>query len=250
MITTRTPAGNRFPPIDLQPHATPMPNQTDKTLAQLRSELLATFSAADWESYNHLVGWLRNKDVASHALKVGDVAPDFLLPDADGRLHSSEQLRRDGPLVLSFFRGSWCPFCAAELCALQAAKDDFESVGATLAVVTPETRDFPRQLKQRLGLDLKVLSDVDYGVAVSYGVLFRVPDETIAHYSGLGFDFGARHGSPIWMLPIPATYVIDVHGRIRSAFIEPDFTIREDPEQILATLRQVAATPSPDGPTI
>ena len=88
-----------------------MPNQTDKTLAQIRTELLTTFSAADWESYNHLVGWLRDTDVASHALKVGDVAPDFLLPDADGRLHSSEQLRRNGPLVLSFFRGG----CSAGL---------------------------------------------------------------------------------------------------------------------------------------
>ena len=81
------------------------------------------------------MGWLRDTDAC--ALKVGDTAPDFLLPDADGRLHSSEQLRRNGPLVVSFFRGGWCPFCTAELCALQAAKDEFESVGATLAVVTP-----------------------------------------------------------------------------------------------------------------
>jgi peroxiredoxin len=180
--------------------------------------------------------------VASHALKVGDTAPDFLLPDPDGRLHSSEQLRRDGPLVLSFFRGCWCRFCSAELCALQAAKDEFETLGAPLAVVTPETGDFPRQIKQSLGLDLKVLSDVDYGLAVSYGVLFRVPDETKAHCSRLGFNFGARHGSPVWMLPIPATYAIDVESRIRSAFVEPDFTIREEPEQILASLRQVAST--------
>ena len=108
--------------------------------------------------------------------------------------------------------------------------------------MTPETRDFPRQLKRSLGLDLKVLSDVDYGVAMSYGVLFRVPYETKAHYSGLGFDLGARHGSPVWMLPIPATYVIDAEGRIRSAFVEPDFTRREDPAQILASLRQAAST--------
>ena len=97
----------------------------------------------------------------------------------------------------------------------------------------PRSRDtrFPRQLKRSLGLDLKVLSDIDYGVGVSYGVLFRVPDETKAHYSGLGlgFDLGARHRAPDWMLPIPATYVIDTEGRIRSAFVEPDFTIREEP---------------------
>ncbi|WP_246252695.1 hypothetical protein [Allomesorhizobium camelthorni] len=99
-------------------------------------------------------------------------------------------------------------------------------------------------------MDLKVLADVDYGVAVSYGVLFRVPDETKAHYSALGFDFGARHGSPVWMLPIPATCVIDVEGRIRSAFVEPDFTIREEPEQILASLRQAGSTSELEGSAI
>jgi len=242
MITRTTSPADCLQPIDLQPEAASMPNRTDKTFAEVRSELLATFSDADWRSYNHLVQWLRESDVVSRALTVGDIAPDFLLPDAEGRLHSSEQLRGKGPLVLSFFRGGWCPFCTAELCALQSAKDEFESLGATLAVVTPETKHFPRQLKRSLGLDLMVLSDVDHGVAVSYGVLFRVPDETKAHYSGLGFDFGARHGSRDWMLPIPATYVIDTAGRIRSAFVEPDFTIREEPSRILATLRQAAST--------
>jgi hypothetical protein len=98
MTTIRTPVANPLTVIDPQPDALPMPNLTDKTLAQIRTELLTTFSPADWESYNHLVGWLRDTDVASHAFKVGDPAPDFLLPDAVGRLHSSEQLRRNGPL--------------------------------------------------------------------------------------------------------------------------------------------------------
>jgi peroxiredoxin len=220
-----------------------MPYETGKTLDQIRTELLASFSAADAASYRHLVEWLRDSGVASHALKVGDAAPDFLLPDAHGRLHSSEQLRRKGPMVVSFFRGGWCPFCTAELRALQAARREFEALGASLAVLTPETGDFPRRLKRDLGLDLKVLSDVDYGVAVSYGVLFRVPEETKAHYAGMGFDFGARHGSPVWMLPIPATYVIDSVGCVRSAFVEPDFTIRQEPEAIVEALRVVARCP-------
>ena len=88
-----------------------MPNQTDKALAQIRTELLTTFSAADRESYSHLVGWLRDTDVASHALKVGDTRARLPPAGADGRLHSSEQLRRNGPLVLSFFRGG----CSADL---------------------------------------------------------------------------------------------------------------------------------------
>ena len=134
MTTTRTPAANRFQPIDPQPDdAQPMPNQTDKTLTQIRTELLTTFSAANWASYSRLVGWLRDTDV-SHALKVGDTAPDFLLPDVGGRLHSSEQLRRNGPLVLSFFRGGWSPLCTAELCAIQTAKDEFDFPTSTTAL--------------------------------------------------------------------------------------------------------------------
>jgi hypothetical protein len=104
MTTTRTPVANRFQPIDPQPDAVPKPNQTDKTIAEIRTELLTTFSAANWVSYTRLVGWLRDTDVESHALKLGDTAPDFLLADADGRLHCSEKLRRNGPLVLSFLR--------------------------------------------------------------------------------------------------------------------------------------------------
>lgn len=206
----------------------------------MRAEILSAFRPADWESYNHLVGWLRDTGVASRALKAGDIAPDFLLPDAEGRLHSSEQMRRAGPLVLSFVRGGWCPFCTAELCALQAAKDEFARLNASLIILTPETRDFPRQLKSSIGLDLIVLSDVDYGVSVSYGVLFRVPEAAKAHYSGQGFDFAVRHGSSVWMLPIPATYVIDQDGRIRSAFLEPDFTIRQEPAQIIEAVRALA----------
>lgn len=85
MTTTRTPVANRFQPIDPQPDALPMPNQTDKD-TRPDSHRLLTFSAADWVSYSHLVGWLRDADVASHALKVGDTAPGFLLPEWPGLL--------------------------------------------------------------------------------------------------------------------------------------------------------------------
>ncbi|QLL64153.1 AhpC/TSA family protein (plasmid) [Sinorhizobium mexicanum] len=218
-----------------------MSDHLTRSLNQVRNELLAGLSDADRESYLFLVDWLRRTDVASHALQVGDTAPDFLLPDAHGRLHSSEHLRGEGPLVVSFYRGGWCPFCNAELRALQALKAEFDSLKANLVVLSPETRDLPRQLQRQLNLDLTMLADVDHGVAISYGVLFRVPDETKAHYAGQGYDFAHRHGSTEWMLPIPATFVIDQDGVVRGAFVEPDFTIRQEPSDILAELRQLPA---------
>ncbi|NLS07590.1 AhpC/TSA family protein [Rhizobium sp. P32RR-XVIII] len=208
---------------------------------KLRGDLLAAFGPADWEAYDFLVKRIREHDFASRALKVGDTAPDFLLPDADGRLVSSEQLRREGPLVISFFRGGWCQYCTAELCGLQAAKQEFEDLKANLLVLSPDTGDFPREMKRSFGLDLQVLADVDHGVAMSYGVLFSVPEETRAYYSSLKIDLGKRHGSSMWMLPLPATYVVDRNGQIQSAFIEPDFTIRQEPTEILAAVRRLAS---------
>jgi peroxiredoxin len=223
-----------------------MSDHLAKTLDQVRQELLAEFSDADRDSYVYLVDWLRKTDVASHALQVGDTAPDFLLPDENGRLHSSKDLRGGGPLVVSFYRGGWCPFCKAELRALQAIKMDLDRLQAKVVVLSPDTRDLPRQLRRELSLDLTMLADVDHGVATAYGIVFRVPEETKAHYAGLGYDFGHRHGSTEWLLPIPATYVIDQDGVIRGAFVEPDFTIRQEPTDILARVRQTGPSRAGD----
>jgi len=107
-------------------------------------------------------------------------------------------------------------------------------------VLSPETRDLPRLLKRQLNLDLTMLADVDHGVATSYVALFCIPDETKVHYTGLGYDFGHRHESTKWMLPIPATCVIDQDRVVRGASVEPDFTIRQEPSHILATVRKLA----------
>jgi peroxiredoxin len=205
---------------------------------RVRSEIFAEFNDEDWSSYRQLVGWLREIGAADGALKVGERAPDFLLPDADGNLVSSVRLREKGPVVLSFYQGGWCPFCTAELRALQEAKSEFEAAGANLAVVSPDTRHFPRQLRKEYGFDLTILGDVDYGVAMAYGVLFAVPEGLLQHYARRGVDIGGRHGSPVTMLPIPATYVIDRRGTIISAFVEPDYALRQDPEEILNALKE------------
>ena len=207
---------------------------------QSRSEVLAGFDQDDWSSSRQLVGWLREIGAADGALKVGEPAPDFLLPDADGNLVSSARLREKGPLVLSFFQGGWCPFCTAELRALQVAEAKFGAAGASLVVISPDTQHFPRQLRKENGLDLTILGDVDYGVAMAYGVLFAVPEGVLRHYARRGVDIGGRHGSPVTMLPIPATFVVDRHGGIASAFVEPDFTRRQEPDEILKVLEEAA----------
>ena len=212
-----------------------------KPLDQIRAELFSAFDQHEWVNYDRLTEWLRETDIASNALKVGDTAPDFLLPDWEGRLVSSARMREKGPLVVSFYRGGWCPFCTSELLALQEARAAFDEAGATVVVISPDTMHFPRDLRREKGLDLTLLSDVDYGVAISYGLLFPVPEEVRMHYLERGVDIGARHGSPVTMLPVPATYVVRPDGRIASAFVDVDFTRRQEPEEILAAVRGAAA---------
>ena len=208
-----------------------------KPLDQIRAELFSSFDQHEWVNYDRLTDWLRETDIASSALKAGDMAPDFLLPDWEGRLVSSARMREKGPLVVSFYRGGWCPFCTSELQALHGARAAFDEAGATLVVISPDTMHFPRDLRREKGLDLTLLSDVDYGVAISYGLLFPVPEDVRTHYLERGVDIGARHGSPVTMLPVPATYVVRSDGRIASAFVDVDFTRRQEPEAILAAVR-------------
>jgi peroxiredoxin len=217
-----------------------------KSLLQLRNETLAAFSSTQTAAYRHFVLWLKENGITDQVLKENDRAPDFILPDANGRLVSSLELREKGPLVISFFRGDWCPFCAAELCALQAALPRIHHLKANLVAISPDTGEFPRLLKRNLNLNkLQILADVDFGVSLAFGVIFSVPDEIRGYFRENGIDLPIRHGLPAWMLPIPATYVIDGSGIIRSAYVEPDFTLRQEPSAIVERLERLVG----DAPT-
>jgi peroxiredoxin len=191
-----------------------------------------------YAAYTQFVRELKAADIAKHSLKRGRLMPDFTLPNADGRLIRARQLLRRGPLVLSFFRGGWCPYCRMELDALQAILPAIARRGATLAAITPDTAANFVDLKRTGGVDFEVLSDVDNGVALLFGLVFRVPEFIRDLWLRLGIDLGARHGTDAgaWLLPIPATYIVDRHGRIRHAHVDPDFRRRMEPAEILRRL--------------
>lgn len=171
------------------------------------------------------------------SLKAGDRIPEFMLPDAQGRLISSTELLEHGPLVVSFFRGDWCPYCSAELQALQEALPEIEAVGATLVAITPDTGSAFHKPARRHSLSYYVLSDTDNGVGLQFGVVYRVPEPLRAAYLNLGLDLGARHGNVAWFLPIPATYIVDRSGAIRHAELDTDFCHRMEPADIVECLK-------------
>jgi peroxiredoxin len=158
-------------------------------------------------AFHALMRELTASNPAAASLKAGDTLPDFEAPNVEGRFVSTRDRLERGPLVISFLRGGWCPYCALEVKALQAALADIERCGATLLAITPDTGAALAAVNRKLGLGFEVLSDVDNGVGLLFGVIFRVPDEIRRIYLKLGIDLGARHGnrSAAWLLPMPAT---------------------------------------------
>jgi peroxiredoxin len=194
------------------------------------------------KAYEALVSDLERSGLIGQALKAGDAMPAFELPNVEGRLITSAELLEHGPLVLSFFRGGWCPYCRLELKALQESLPEIERRGAALTAITPDTGAALGATKRTNQLGYQVLSDVDNGVGLTFGLIFRVPPGVRELYLRLGIDLGARHGNATgeWLLPVPATYIVDRDGIIRHAELDPDFKRRMEPSEIVRVLGDLA----------
>ncbi len=206
---------------------------------ELARRELERLPAALRQALDDMLRGLAASGVAAASLKAGDRIPDFELPNAEGRLVSSRELLARGPAVLSFFRGDWCPYCRAELQAYEAALAEIEELGASLVAITPDTGAALVSDKRQQGLSYEVLGDLDNGLALSFGILFRVPDPVRRLFLEHGRDLGARHGNDAWFLPIPASYVVDSRGTIRHAELNVDFRFRMEPAAAVALLRRL-----------
>ncbi|MFE9042570.1 peroxiredoxin-like family protein [Streptomyces sp. NPDC007818] len=176
---------------------------------------------------------------ANHAVGPGDKAPRFTLPSALGNPVALDDLLAEGPVVLTFYRGAWCPYCNIALRALQEQHPEITARGAKLVAVSPQIADESLSLKEKHALAFDVLSDVGSDTARRYGVAFDLPDELAALYASFGFDLQHVNGGHPRTLPLPATYVIDREGIVRWAFVDPDYTKRAEPTDILAVLDTV-----------
>ena len=177
---------------------------------------------------------------AERALKAGDKAPIFLLNDSDGHLVSSAELLSKGPLVVSFYRGVWCPYCNMDLQALQEALPAFTAAGASLVAVSPQTAVNSRKSVRQNGLGFPILSDPGNELAARFGLRLRLPDYLIELYKSLRNDLTAFNGDPSWTLPMPARFVVGLDDVIRYAEVNPDYTRRPEPLDILPAIRAAA----------
>ncbi|MDY6834627.1 MAG: peroxiredoxin-like family protein [Chloroflexota bacterium] len=183
---------------------------------------------------------LLESSLTSKSLKFGDQAPSFSLPNASGQVIKSDDLLKDGPLVLSFYRGGWCPYCNLELQALKEAYPQMKQLGAKLVAISPETPNHSQETSERHALEFEVLSDVGNKVAQEFGLVFALAEELRPIYKQFGFDLPSYNGDESWEIPVPATYVIGRDGKITYGFVNVDYTQRAEPEDIVEALRAYA----------
>lgn len=171
-------------------------------------------------------------------LAVGDKAPDSTLPGADGKPVRLSELWAQQPVVLTFYRGGWCPFCTRSLSAWQDRMPELKAAGGVLVAVTTEKSSLTRGTIEKHKLAYRVLSDSNGETSKIYKVLFEMDKPTQEKYRGYGIDLSEHNASGTWELPVPATYVIDTSGTIRWVHFDTDYRKRADPNQVI---RAVAA---------
>ena len=176
--------------------------------------------------------------ISSKALKKGQKLPSFSLANVNGEKVNSADLLSNGKLIVSFYRGGWCPYCNLELQALQSHLAEFKELGAQLVAITPETPDSSLTTSEKNELKFHVLSDIDNTYAKELGLVFKMPKDLSDTYKEFGLDVAKHNGNQDFELPMPATYVVDSNGEVLYSFVSEDYTVRLDPEIILDFLKK------------
>lgn len=174
----------------------------------------------------------------NQGLRVGDKAPDFSLKDQQGANVTLSKLLKNGPVVITWYRGGWCPYCNVALKGLSDRIDEIGKEGATLVALTPELPDMSMNTAEKNHLKFSVLSDINNMVAKTYDLASKLDEQTEASYEQR-FSLSAQNGNGSGELPIPATYIVDRQGIIRYAYVNIDYKHRANPNEIVLKLKEL-----------
>lgn len=206
------------------------------------SEQLQAYAAAGREIFpaygqavDRLVVRINESGGGENAPLPGEPMPPFVLPDENGRLVTLPSLVEQGPVVVMFFRGHWCPYCRLNVRAVIKAYDRIKATGANVVAIMPETQQYAAKFKADSDAPFPVLTDLDNGYALSLNlaIWLGAEIERLLHY----LDMPGFHGNDAWVLPIPATFVVGRDGMVKARFVDPDFRHRMAIEDLLAALK-------------
>ena len=187
---------------------------------------------------DRFVNRLKQHGAGETAPKPGDAMPPFALPDENGRLVRLPDLLRHGPAIVTFNRGHWCPYCRISINTLAKAQDRIAALGARMVAIVPESGPFAAEMKFDSKVKFPILSDMDNGYALSLNLAVWVDGDMKELMQQIGRDLSRYQGNDSWILPIPATFVVDTDGRIMARFIDPDYRKRMAVEDLIDALRR------------
>jgi len=212
---------------------------------QLVADRVRSLSDLFADAVERMISRQQEGGAGSSAPAPGDLMPSFLLPDDQGVLVSLEGLLRQGPVVISFNRGHWCPYCRLNAMALSQIDAAVRAEGATLVAITPERRKFTQAMKSDSDATFPILSDMDNGYALSLNLAIWVGSEMEQLIDGAGWKVPHYQGNSGWMLPIPATFVIASNGVITARYLDPDYRMRMEIDDLILAVRSIPANPIP-----
>jgi peroxiredoxin len=213
------------------------------TLLEVSRNHTAALTARDRAEIADELDRLRMMRVPEDGLGVGDYLPDFALEDGAGRTWTSDELLDRGPLVLALFRGDWCPYCQLTMAALEEARPTIEALGATAVGIMPDRPPLIAHTAARRHIGYLLLSDPTNAFARTCGLAYDLSSGHIRIHQERGRDFPAMHGDSTWRLPVPAVFVVEPTARVAYAFSDADPARWPDPEELLASLRELGRLP-------
>ena len=213
-----------------------------KLEAQLKAKRIQSESSRNKTQVDIMKGTTERfiqEGIEQLALCVGDTIPSFHLPNANGQVVAVTDLLMNGPLILTFYRGSWCPYCNLELRAYQQNLAAISTLGAQVVAISPELPDSSLSNAEKLALEFEVLSDVGNTVARKFGLVFKIPDELAEVYKQLNSDITAYTGDNSWEVPIPATYLVGSDSKIAFSHVNADYLERAEPLTVIKALSEL-----------
>lgn len=207
-------------------------------IENFQKEMLPQIPADNLKVFQETTQRLIQTGIAERSLRVGDTIPEFSLPDQEGKTVSSRDLLKNGPLVINFYRGGWCPYCNLEIRALQKILPEIKALGGQMIGVSPELPGKIAETAEKHSAEFPLLGDLGNKTAKQFGLAFTLAEELRPLYEQFGIDIPAHNGDEKYELPIPATYVIDKDGTVIDCFVDADYTKRMEPAEVIAALKK------------
>ncbi|NRB37601.1 MAG: AhpC/TSA family protein [Pseudomonadales bacterium] len=210
--------------------------QLAQAIEELQAGLLKDLPEEALQTILSTTQKLVDSGIAEKSIQLGDSFTDFSLPNATGNIIHLKHLLEQGPLVVVFYRGDWCPYCNLELATYKKHIEEITNKGANLIAITPQLPDNALTMQQKHDLPFEVLSDTGNQLADKLGLVFTLNEKLKPIYQQFGFDLPSGNGDNSWTLPIPATFIINQDATVRFRHVDADYSKRAEPAAVVAAL--------------